>query len=191
MKLGIIINELFRGLLHNIEANKRALKKELQSRLSSIYEKILSVYSITVLDFVELIATVFHSHSRRNNKNISNRAALNSKSRSWDDGATTWERMSWTSSARNAKETVTCPVTVAAVKGWLINHKRRWTPRHWQEDRRLASVLSIGPPLLAVIWPNHCYYRTARQMSLGVISHNNFPITCPGGVRGERAAALR
>lgn len=91
------------------------------------------------------------------------------------------------SSARNAKETVTCPVTVAAVKGSLINHKRRWTPRHWQEDRRLASVLSIGPPLLAVIWPNHCYYRTARQMSFGVISHNNFPITCPGGVRGERA----
>lgn len=34
MKLGIIINELFRGLLHNLEANKRALKKELQSRLS-------------------------------------------------------------------------------------------------------------------------------------------------------------
>lgn len=33
MKLGKINNELFRGLLHNLEANKRALKKELQSRL--------------------------------------------------------------------------------------------------------------------------------------------------------------
>lgn len=70
MKIGLIIIELFRGSLHNIKANKRAPKRITVKIVFRSTKKIWRVYDITVLDFVDIIASVFHSHSRRNNKNV-------------------------------------------------------------------------------------------------------------------------